>query len=341
MNEARGRKRKLSNEGKRSVHVKWDGKTIALGTFPDDKASVICSTAKVFTKRWRSENPKPSVEKVKESLERMGIRVVNERPGRQSNKKGSTRPNQKGAVQEEGGISSVLEIQDSCTLVSATVATPPIPPRAISTTTMTHHPRTDSIANVAERGTPPLSCIEFKANSFTITPNLREPLSGIMTPPYIPKQRIVSVGSRQGNDDPPVDAPRTKFRETDSQVQDQGIRRVAHPKPELYSDMTYQMLEKHHLNIKTEMEETEMLLNFYKERLRKRKSEKLINEQIAVQIDPIISNHAPSLHIHPYHDYQNDEIETSQAGEMLELHTSMSNIEETDSVAQMIMLEDW
>jgi len=83
MNSNRGNKRKLSNDGKRAAHVKFDGKTIALGTFPDGDADIVCKRAKVLTKSWRDMYPKPSVEWVKRSLERSGIRLVNDRPGRQ------------------------------------------------------------------------------------------------------------------------------------------------------------------------------------------------------------------------------------------------------------------
>jgi len=70
-------------DGRRAAHVKWDGKTIALGTFSAQEAAEKCNRAKALTKKWRTTMiPKPDVEWVKTTLERLNIRVVNDRPGR-------------------------------------------------------------------------------------------------------------------------------------------------------------------------------------------------------------------------------------------------------------------
>lgn len=73
----------MEEEGRRAAHVKWDGKTIALGTFSVAEAVEKCERAKALTKKWRASMvPKPDVEWVKKALERLNIRVVNDRPGR-------------------------------------------------------------------------------------------------------------------------------------------------------------------------------------------------------------------------------------------------------------------
>mmetsp|Transcript_170 Transcript_170/g.266 ORF Transcript_170/g.266 Transcript_170/m.266 type:complete len:475 (-) Transcript_170:158-1582(-) len=70
-------------DGRRAAHVKWDGKTIALGTFTVAEAAEKCDRAKALTKKWRASMvPKPDVEWVKKALEKLNIRVVNDRPGR-------------------------------------------------------------------------------------------------------------------------------------------------------------------------------------------------------------------------------------------------------------------
>merc|ERR1711933_274051 len=52
-----------SKDGKKAVHVKWAGKTIALGTFPQAEADEKCARAKALTRAWRSTmRPKPSRE---------------------------------------------------------------------------------------------------------------------------------------------------------------------------------------------------------------------------------------------------------------------------------------
>lgn len=72
-----------TGDGRRAAHVKWDGKTIALGTFSAQEAVEKCNKAKALTKKWRTTMiPKPDVEWVKSTLERLNIRVVNDRPGR-------------------------------------------------------------------------------------------------------------------------------------------------------------------------------------------------------------------------------------------------------------------
>ncbi|KAL7461947.1 hypothetical protein ACHAXS_002355, partial [Conticribra weissflogii] len=72
-----------SNQGKKAVHVKWAGKTIALGTFPHAEAEEKCARAKALTRAWRSTmRPKPTREWVMLELERLQVRVVSGRLGR-------------------------------------------------------------------------------------------------------------------------------------------------------------------------------------------------------------------------------------------------------------------
>eukprot|EP00562_Extubocellulus_spinifer_P007710 CAMPEP_0178504444 /NCGR_PEP_ID=MMETSP0696-20121128/18597_1 /TAXON_ID=265572 /ORGANISM="Extubocellulus spinifer, Strain CCMP396" /LENGTH=433 /DNA_ID=CAMNT_0020133681 /DNA_START=71 /DNA_END=1372 /DNA_ORIENTATION=- len=66
-----------STQRKKAVHVKWAGKTIALGTFPVEEADDKCAQAKALTRTWRSTmRPKPSREWVMLELERRGVRIV-------------------------------------------------------------------------------------------------------------------------------------------------------------------------------------------------------------------------------------------------------------------------
>lgn len=75
---------------KKSVHVKWAGKTIALGTFPPEEADDKCARAKALTRSWRSTmRPKPTREWVMLELERLQIRVVSGRLGRKAERTGN------------------------------------------------------------------------------------------------------------------------------------------------------------------------------------------------------------------------------------------------------------
>jgi len=77
-----------ANVGKKAVHVKWAGKTIALGTFTTAEAEDKCARAKALTRAWRSTmRPKPSRGWVMLELERLSVRVVS---GRVTQKEGST-----------------------------------------------------------------------------------------------------------------------------------------------------------------------------------------------------------------------------------------------------------
>lgn len=93
-----------SGDGRRAAHVKWDGKTIALGTFSAAEAVDKCERAKSLTKKWRATMvPKPDVEWVKKALERLNIRVVNDRPGRR----------RKDEVMEKDKLNKSNELQSS------------------------------------------------------------------------------------------------------------------------------------------------------------------------------------------------------------------------------------
>eukprot|EP00934_Nitzschia_sp_Nitz4_P002619 Nitzschia sp. Nitz4//scaffold57_size113557//11904//12928//NITZ4_003981-RA/size113557-augustus-gene-0.168-mRNA-1//1//CDS//3329554816//2609//frame0 len=70
---------------KKAVHVKWAGKTIALGTFPSAEADEKCARAKALTRAWRSTmRPKPTREWVMQELERLGVRIVSGKLGRKA-----------------------------------------------------------------------------------------------------------------------------------------------------------------------------------------------------------------------------------------------------------------
>lgn len=70
---------------KKAVHVKWAGKTIALGTFPFSEADEKCARAKALTRAWRSTmRPKPTREWVMNELERLGVRIVSGKLGRKA-----------------------------------------------------------------------------------------------------------------------------------------------------------------------------------------------------------------------------------------------------------------
>lgn len=65
---------------KKAVHVKWDGKTIALGSYPPTEADEKCRLAKALTRAWRSTlRQQPNRQWVINELEKRQIRVVRSR----------------------------------------------------------------------------------------------------------------------------------------------------------------------------------------------------------------------------------------------------------------------
>jgi len=350
-------KRKLSCEGKRAAHVKWDGKTIALGTFPDDEAASMCRSAKVLTKAWRSMYPKPTVEWVRQSLERRGIRVVNNRPGRQPTKKEGS-PNQKGSTEGED-IRLTQQIKYSSLLSFGTNQSKPI-------AATTEIPRTESITNIAKVGMISSPSSELQASSIMLA--LRDPVT-----PKISNQNPPSIRPQTGHTGNLIGAAsKTKPIQTDSLVRDKNEEQLAHPDLEdLDIEMTYATLQRHRVNLKTEVEEIDMLLNFYedernrrqviRERYQKEKNQNLTDQHISMTIDPIpmnqathplvhtetsmkikpiAMNHAPNPSIHAT---QFDDVVsvTNRPEDTPELCAPMDDAENNVSTVRPIELEDW
>jgi len=77
----------FDNVAKKSAHVKWAGRSIALGTFPIPEAKRKAEEAKQLTKLWRTtKSVRPSREWVIDELERLHIRIVSSRRSAQEMK---------------------------------------------------------------------------------------------------------------------------------------------------------------------------------------------------------------------------------------------------------------
>jgi len=84
---------------KKAIQVKWDGKSIALGTFPIHESDEKCARAKELTKLWRTTmRPKPSREWVIHELEKLNVRLVSSR-----NQKDKSAFEPRGCDQEDQG----------------------------------------------------------------------------------------------------------------------------------------------------------------------------------------------------------------------------------------------
>lgn len=95
-----------ANGSKKAVHVKWAGKTIALGTFPSAEADEKCARAKALTRAWRSTmRPKPTREWVMNELERLGVRIVSGKLGRKSDEEEGDKMSSAGGGMSSGNFS--------------------------------------------------------------------------------------------------------------------------------------------------------------------------------------------------------------------------------------------
>jgi len=210
--------KRKQNNGKRPAHVKWDGKTIALGTFPAEESEIICKRAKALTKEWRSKmHPKPSVEWVKHALEQENVRVVNDRPGR-------TRKNKNPSAEEGRRISD---------------------------------------------GQKPINELVSGDDAFPTNVS-----------PTDDDQRLSNKRRKSQSNDPNCLEPKTAAKLAEKYpLRDQDV------------DSTLAMLKIHHSNLVSEIDETTVLIDFYKEQQLKRRAEgqhKEGGEQ--VQFNPIEIN---------------------------------------------------
>jgi len=323
-------KQRLSNEGKRSIHVKYDGKTIALGTFPDKVATIMCKRAKALTKKWRVIIPKPSLEWVKNALEAGGIRVVNDKPGWLGRKYRYLRKNRQPSMITPEGEGRPVAHKTQLSSLSPLLT---IQPHLVGT--VTRHPLIDSCTDITEEGG---ISSERKVHTSppVITPN------GLGSP----------IGLLQDNNYPPIVTSRTNSIETGSQVQDQIDGDFADPDAEdLALVNTHAMLERHYANLAVEMEETNMLLNFYKEKSNEGRSlqdqhhssqncETVINRQSGIQTDQVTNSQAHDPPMQNCPDVKRKE--TSVPEETSEMYCPMIDItRDNDSITEMLDVERW
>lgn len=218
--------------GKRAVHVKWDGKTIALGTFPIAEAADKCERAKILTKRWRSTmRPKPSVEWVKASLERLQLRVVNDRPGRRK---------------REETIGN----------------------NATSTSTNNIHPSQSTTSILSHAGVD--SSIDLFQNSLAqgqlsqMTPLPQSKVSSSPQPSQF--RRLSNVGASYKGSmsyDPPPPPPTLRGLVASTAASDNGSNQANMGDVVLGSTEHYEVLKRHHFKLLREIQETTNLMNLY------------------------------------------------------------------------------
>jgi hypothetical protein len=107
---------------KKAVHVKWAGKTIALGTFPLAEADEKCARAKALTRAWRSTmRPKPSREWVMTELERLNVRVVSGRPSKETQSDEEGNESNAAPVNNNNGNANDMQQQGNQSAITASL----------------------------------------------------------------------------------------------------------------------------------------------------------------------------------------------------------------------------
>mmetsp|Transcript_14232 Transcript_14232/g.17970 ORF Transcript_14232/g.17970 Transcript_14232/m.17970 type:complete len:406 (-) Transcript_14232:653-1870(-) len=293
-----------SGDGRRAAHVKWDGKTIALGTFSAQEAVEKCNRAKALTKKWRTTMvPKPDVEWVKSTLERLNIRVVNDRPGRRKKRSiedlGESPSTSPSSSQQQKLLNHATNRDQALPNLSSANKYNSLPSDA------TFHALNQNLSqpfssmgaeapgislerrlsNPLQYGTGPqqqqrglagsvLSSLPNPSNVYNINGN-----AGAFDPTNENQHQrpSMSAGARPNND-----ANRMVQRPTNTQQQLSNLV--------FGSNQHYEVLKEHHLNLLKELQETTTLMNMYHSS----------NNQNIDTIDSGFARNRPQDNVDPY-----------------------------------------
>lgn len=264
----------LAADGRRAAHVKWDGKTIALGTFSALEAAEKCNRAKALTKKWRTTMiPKPDVDWVKNTLERLNIRVVNDRPGRRKKRsineveQNSTSSNQRLlslAQSRDTMLPSHMNPEAAYHAMDGRGVNPAFSPfggagvgdaslnpmeRRFSNPSHyggNHNPRQRGLTNSV------LSNLPNPGNAYNMAANTTTTGYDTSSNTDFQHENTMSNNARRGNNN---ETQRSVQRSNDTQQQLAGLT--------FGSSQHYEVLKEHHLNLLKELQETTTLMNMY------------------------------------------------------------------------------
>jgi len=260
----------FANASKKAVHVKWAGKTIALGTFPSAEADEKCARAKALTRAWRSTmRPKPTRDWVMLELERLGVRVVSGRLGRKAG-------------------------DDDDEAKKNTVGVPP--PPVARNNSLGWGAGADLDALMQRRnsslGLSMMNDSEFKRRSSL---NSLGPALGLDTgidPTMPPHRPLVGGGAAAAYEAARADHYQQKREEQQHRASRLGLGMgggmggggMPQMGLSVNPNQHYEMLKLHHMNLLNEIQETTLMMNLYQQQQLQQQQQQLQQQQASADV---------------------------------------------------------
>mmetsp|Transcript_38474 Transcript_38474/g.93078 ORF Transcript_38474/g.93078 Transcript_38474/m.93078 type:complete len:425 (-) Transcript_38474:105-1379(-) len=258
----------MMNTSKKAVHVKWAGKTIALGTFPSAEADEKCARAKALTRAWRSTmRPKPTRDWVMLELERLGVRVVSGRLGRKAG-------DDDDADKKNGGV----------------------PPPVARNNSLGWGAGADLDALMQRRnsslGLSMMNDSEFKRRSSL---NSLGPALGLDTgidPTMPPHRPLVGGGAAAAYEAARADHYQQKREEQQRRASSLGLGMgggmggggMPQMGLSVNPNQHYEMLKLHHMNLLNEIQETTLMMNLYQQQQLQQQQQQLQQQQVTADV---------------------------------------------------------
>lgn len=279
--------------GKKAIHVKWAGRTIALGTFPLAEAEEKSARAKALTRAWRSTmQPKPSREWVILELERLGVRVVSgSRAGKTMNKQAESGDDEGTHAYKSPTMNfGVKNEQDFDTMMQR---------------------RSSSIGYAMMDGD-----LRRRSDSFGLGQVGRN--EDVVMPPHRPLVGGASAAAYEAARADHYNSLAAKKRlsgDTPRRPSLGGGRDYlggGAPSFSASSNQHYEMLKLHHMNLLNEIQETTLMMNLYQQQqLQQQRQQLQEQERMMERQGP---NHAPSMKMSQQQSARNPDAGSSYGG---------------------------
>lgn len=281
--------------GKKAVHVKWAGKTIALGTFPSDEADEKCQKAKALTRAWRSTiRPKPSREWVMLELERLGVRVVSGRLGRKAGDEGD----EQSAPQDHQN--SLLQSTDSVPNGNMASVNPGINGLQQRSGSLGWGNEAGITSLMAQRNSSlGLSMINDTLGRRGSLGSLGQVI-GLEGDSSVPPHRpFVGGGAAAAYEAARHDHFTQKSAEQQQRASSLGIGSLAGSGiggmgMSVNPNQHYEMLKLHHMNLLNEIQETTLMMNLYQQQQLQQQQQQLQNQASVEMVGVNSDSHAAS-----------------------------------------------
>lgn len=254
--------------GKKAVHVKWAGKTIALGTFPSAEADEKCARAKALTRAWRSTmRPKPTRDWVMLELERLGVRVVSGRLGRKAGEEDDEVPEKKPSG--SGSVATGMGGPQQATGLGISWSS-----GTELDTLMQRRSSSLGLSMMSDRD------LNRRGSLGSLGPVLG--LDDATMPPHRP---LVGGGSAAAYEAARADHYAQKREEQQRRASSLGLGMGGANMQmglSVNPNQHYEMLKLHHMNLLNEIQETTLMMNLYQQQQLQQQQQQLQQQQASV-----------------------------------------------------------